>query len=185
VPLFFFMHVTRAIVEAWSRDRARSIVAAVLVGTVAMFLSAPLLAAPRMILANVHAWTDDDNFADAFQWLRDNTKPSDRCIVPPDRQDVFAKAERPTVANFQAIRYDRLPEWKDRIDALVGGSSYFDRPGWTGNLDDLRRAYDRLTPEQVSDIARRYDAACIVTSTMYPFTPLHTTGDVHIYRIGD
>jgi hypothetical protein len=136
-----------------------------------------------MVQRNFEAWTATDHVADAFDWVRRHTPTSTRCIVPVDRQDAFDRAERPIVANWQAIPYDRLPEWKRRIDALVGGESYFEGSGWHGDLDDLRAAYNRLSARQVTAIARRYGADCLVTQTDYPFPRLHREGDVSIYRL--
>jgi hypothetical protein len=183
VPLFFAMHAMRWIVERWDTDRARALLAVGVVCSVALVLSAPLLAAPRMVLANVKAWTGTDHFASAFDWLHNNTPSTTTCIVPPDRQDYFERAARPTVANWQAIRYDAVAEWRSRIDALLGTDTHFDGPGWHGELTGLRASYDRLTAAQVTKLASKYGASCIVTSTAYPFPVIHRTGDVTIYGL--
>ena len=103
-----------------------------------------MLAAPRLIRRNVQSWTTVDNMADAFGWVRKNLPHSTTCIFPLDRQDAFARAEVPQVVNWQAIPYDRLGEWKKRVDQLVGGASYFDGDVWRGGRD-IRTAFDSLT----------------------------------------
>jgi hypothetical protein len=193
VPLLFFFQAfrwaRRIVVEGRTgrrrSQRARRGAALVVVATVlvALFPTTPLLAGPRMVRRNFEAWTTTDHVANAFGWIREHTPTSTRCIVPVDRQDAFDRAERPIVANWQAIPYDRLPEWKRRIDALVGGESYFSGSGWHGDLHDLRAAYNRLSAAQVTAIARRYRADCFVTQSDYPFRLLHREGDVHIYRL--
>ncbi len=193
VPLIFFFQAFRyarrlAKPEGASRRKRRRgrrdatlVVAATL--AVAILPTSPLFAGPRMIRRNFAAWTTVDHEARAFDWIRENTPTDTRCIIPVDRQDAFDRSERPEVANWQAIPYDRLPEWKSRIDDLVGGSGYFDGPGWHGDLDDLRVAYNRLTREEVEQIADKYDASCFVSETVYPFQVLHRDGNVRVYAL--
>jgi hypothetical protein len=101
--------------------------------------------------------------------------------VPIDRQDAFALAERPIVANWQAVRYDEVADWFDRVRRLTGGEKVFaNRPV---DLTELRAAFDDLTPDQMRAIARRYDAPCLVATTRYPFPQLHRSGTVRIYRV--
>jgi hypothetical protein len=85
--------------------------------------------------------------------------------------------------NWQAIPYDRLGEWKRRIDQLVGGADYFDGHGWHGDLKDIRAAFDSLSLVQIKRISARYGATCLVTNTAYPLQLLHTEGRAHVYAI--
>ncbi len=195
VPLFFFMQLVLAASRLRERDRRRALTqrrarkrrrAAVLLGAgafVALTITSPLVAAPRMVARNVKAWTHANPEADAFDWIRTNTPTTTRCVVPVDRQDAFIRAQRPIVANWQAIRYDALPEWKRRIDRLVGGRTAF--VGYDGDIGDLRTAYNRLSARQIADIAAEYDADCIVATTAYPFPIERRFGPVRIYRIGE
>jgi hypothetical protein len=131
----------------------------------------------------VLAWTTDDTMADSFGWLRHNLPHNTTCIFPLDRQDAFERAEVPQVVNWQAIPYDRLGQWKRRIDQLVGGADYFDGHGWHGDLSKIRAAYSSLTLEQINQIATRYRATCLVTDTAYPLQLLHTEGRTKVYAI--
>lgn len=164
--------------------RRRAVVAAtVVVVAVALLPTAPLLAGPRMIRRNVAAWTAPDPTADAFRWVRDHTPRGITCIFPITRQDSFSRAERPQVASWQAIRYDRLATWHERASRLVGGPSYFAGRVWHGDLADLAAAYEHLSAEQVGAIARRYHATCLVTSAVYGFPVLHRVGSVRVYAL--
>lgn len=192
VPLVFFFQAFRYAhriattgTSRRRRRRGRRRAALVVVATFAIALvpTTPLLAGPRMVVRNVEAWTTVDHMARAFEWVRDNTPTTTRCIVPVDRQDAFDRTERPIVANWQAIPYDRLPEWRRRIDALVGGAGYFAGSGWHGDLEDLREAYDGLSTEQVDAIAERYRAGCLISETRYPYRVLHRDGDVRVYLL--
>ena len=130
------------------RRHARRDAKLVILATLAIALLPDRTAARRhraSIRRNFEAWTRDDHIAKAFDWVRENTPKDTRCIFPVDRQDSFDRAERAQVANWQAIPYDRLPEWKRRMDELVGGAKYFEGSDWHGDLPDLRAAYNRLT----------------------------------------
>jgi hypothetical protein len=167
------------------RNRARRDATLVIVATLvlAIFPTAPLFAGPRMIRRNIAAWTTVDHDARAFDWVRDNTPKDTTCIFPVDRQDSFGRSERPQVANWEAITYDRLKAWRARIDDLVGGRAYFDGPGWHGDLPDLRAAYNSLTTAQIDRIAAKYGASCLVSETRYPYQVLHRDGPVRVYAL--
>jgi hypothetical protein len=193
VPLVFFVQGVRLLLEAFAarnvprrrrrRVRRRAWLGAAALVLIALVPTSPLFAAPRLIVRNVQDWTEEDDVADSFAWIRDNTTSTTTCIVPITRQDAFALTERPQVANWQAIPYDRLVEWKRRIDQLVGGRRYFAGDQWHGSLDDLQDRYDGLTAEQVQRIARRYRASCFVSETEYPFPVAHREGDVRVYTV--
>jgi hypothetical protein len=189
IPLVFFMQLVRRVTELAEREtsvpwwRRRSVVLAGVGVVVALTITSPLLAAPRMAARTAAAWTDHDDDADAFRWIAANTPRSMRCVVPVDRQDAYQLGRRPIVATWQAIRYDDVPGWKRRVDALVGGPEFFGAEDDDADLGELRAAYDALTAEQMTAVARRYHAGCVVASTEYPFPVLHTTGGTRIYRV--
>lgn len=193
IPLIFFFQAFRyasrlATTDGLNRRRrrralrdARLVIVATL--AIAVLPTAPLLAAPRMIKRNFDAWTTVDPMSEAFDWIRENTPEHIRCIFPVDRQDSFDRAERPQIANWQAIPYDRLRQWKSRIDDLVGGPTYFAAREWHGDLPNLRAAYNHLTTAQIDAMATKYDASCLVSETEYPYQVLHRDGDVRVYAL--
>ena len=187
VPLFFFFALVQRVRRLAAAEplglrpwRRRSVALLTAGALLALVVTSPLIAAPRMVERTLKSWTENDDDADAFAWIRDHTSTRTRCVVPVDRQDVYIRAERPIVANWQAIRYDALGEWKQRVDALVGGPAAF-VPAPT-ELPALRKDYDRLRPDQIVAIAHHYGAGCIVASTQYPLPLLHRSGTVRIYR---
>jgi hypothetical protein len=72
---------------------------------------------------------------------------------------------------------------KRRVNALVGGESFFGAEDQAADLVALRRAYDALSAREILAVARRYRADCIVSTTQYPLPELHRSGDAHIYRV--
>jgi hypothetical protein len=193
VPLVFFFQAVRLSFDALAttgtsrrrrrRGRRNGSLGLIALVLIALVPASPLFAAPRLVLRNVQAWTRTDDVAEAFDWIRNNTRATTTCIIPITRQDAFARTERPQVANWQAIPYDRLPEWKHRVDQLVGGAAYFAGDEWRGSLDDLADRYDGLRLAQVERIANRYDATCFVSESRYPLPVLHREGDVRVYRV--
>ncbi len=187
IPLCFYLQLVARVRDLAATERSgtswwrrRSVLLAATGCALALVVTSPLLAAPRMVSRTAHAWFGRDDLADAFAWIRGHTPTTTRCVVPVDRQDAFMRAERPIVGTWQAIRYDDVAEWKQRVGALVGGPEYFaDR---AEDLPRLRAGYDRLTAEQLGTIADRYRATCIVTSRAYPLPLLHRTGSARIYR---
>lgn len=193
VPLVFFFQAIRLALVALAaeemprrrrrRAQRRGWLGLAALTVIALVPASPLVAAPRLVFRNFESWTHVDEVAQAFAWVRDNVPDTATCIVPIERQDAFVRSERAQVANWQAIPYDRLPEWKRRIDQLVGGRDYFDGHGWHGSLDDLADRYDGLTTKQVQRIARRYSATCFVSRSRYSFPELHREGGVRVYTV--
>jgi hypothetical protein len=187
IPLLFWYQLVERVIElrlreddrAWWRRRSTVLAGGAVV--IALAVTSPVLAAPRLAVRNVRSWTRADPEADAFRWIRAHTPTTTRCVVPVDRQDAFALGERPIVGNWQAIRYDDVAGWKHRVDALVGGGATF--PDGAVDLPFVRAAYDRLTELQMLSLARRFDADCIVATTRYPLPVLHRVGPVRIYRV--
>ena len=192
IPLLFFFHLVGRVghlrrTEPRPRSflRRPSMQLAFVGILLAVFVTSPVLAAPRMVARTLQAWVDPDDEVAAFDWIREHTPNTTRCVVPVDRQDVLMRAERPTVAIWQAIRYDSLGQWKHRITALVGGPREFTRAVKSGDeLTGLRAAYDQMSTVDITAVARKYRANCIVATTQYPLPVWHRSGTVRIYRIG-
>lgn len=191
VPLCFFFEMTRRVEEAHGREatvtsawwQRGSIRLGALATVVALVLTAPLLAGPRNVYRNTVAWLGHDDMKQAFVWVSHHVPRTETCILPVWRQDSFDFAQRPQIANWQAVRYDALADWKTRIDYLVGGGRYFDPHVYVGDNRSLERAYGGLSTRQVDAIVSRYHAGCIVTLADYPYAVLHRSGDVKVYAL--
>ena len=199
VALVFFLNLAREVAgprrpDANRARRARRTFGLALAGAaIALAVSAPVFAAPRMVERTFAAWVHPDDEVAAFEWINAETPRSTRCLVPVDRQDAFMLGARPVVANWQAIRYDDLEEWHRRVAQLVGGDRYFTDPNAPGripgrrggDLESLRGAYDALGQHQIEAIAHRYRADCIVATTRYRIPVWHRVGRVRVYRFTD
>jgi hypothetical protein len=189
IPLVFFLQLVRRVRELSARAadrpwwRRRATVLAGFGIVLALTVTSPLLAAPRMVERTVTAWVQRDDDADAFRWIAAHTPKTMRCVVPVDRQDAYARAQRPVVATWQAIRYDDVAGWKKRVDVLVGGAGFFGREDTAADLGALRDAYDHLGAVPMVALAHRYHAECVVTTARYPFPVLHRSGGTRIYRV--
>lgn len=164
--------------------RRRSVAAAALAAAVALGPTTPLLAGPRAAARTAGAWLREDPEAAAFVWVSRHVPAGTLCLLPPTRQDTFWRAQRPQVANWQALRQDALAEWRRRVVDLVGGAATFAGPGWTGEPGRLADRYDRLGRRAIRRLAVRYGAGCLVTRARHPFPVLQRVGPVTVYRLG-
>ena len=197
VALVFFVNIARQIAEVRSREhtrtwwRRRSWGLAVFALAIALVITAPLLAAPRMVARTIASWTHPDDEVSAFHWIRAHTPKTTSCVVPIDRQDAFMQSERPIVVNWQAIRYDDLNGWHRRVTELVGGDRYFSNPHAPGriagrrggDLEAMRGAYNALSQRAIVSQAHKYHATCIVATTGYQLPIWHRIGRVRVYRL--
>ncbi len=131
------------------------------------------------------SWTRaPDDFDAAFAWVAAN-EPADAVgILPPWRQDATLASERSQVVHWSMPRYDLLPEWRRRADALVGPFP----PGGTGAAPALaaqamRDHYDGLPEAELRRLAAEYGATFLVSRGRYDFPLRFQQGAVRVYDL--
>jgi hypothetical protein len=128
------------------------------------------------------AWSGSDDLQRAFIWMSYNTPPDAVAILPPWRRDAFYLTQRAQVANYEVPRMDRIPEWRVRLETLIGPLG--DTPLPDAQLAELlEERYNRLTPPRVNDVARRYGAGFLVSGAAYPYPVAFQAGRYRVYRI--
>jgi hypothetical protein len=141
---------------------------------------------------------DDGDFRNCAVWIADHTATDILVISPPWRNDAYYLMQRPLVVDWHAPRYDRMTEWKSRIEAMTGpiepdrtwAEASRDLPtNPSENLGPQARAfYAGLTAAQVEQLHRDYgrsQVAYLVTPSEYPFTPVFRSGGMTVYRLPD
>jgi len=184
--LLFFFNAGRAVVAA-GRGAARP---GLLLAAIAIALSFDSLVV-RYKAAAVTLWQawsrPADDLEHAFAWVATNVPEETVCALPPWRSDAIFIARRPTIAWWQALRYDGVHEWRARIEALGGDLSDLlasPQPVGASEVEQrIRDHYARLTTEEWRTIAARYDARYLVTESEYPFPQLFVHGRAHVYRL--
>ena len=116
---------------------------------IALFPTAPLLAAPRLVRRNVLSWTKEDDIADAFGWVRRNLP---RRPPASSRWTARTRSSEPRCRRSSTGRPSPTTGWANGSGASTSSSvvrTTSTATGWHGNLPDLRAAYDSLTLEQI------------------------------------
>ena len=115
----------------------------------------------------------------AMRWIADSTPRESTIILPPWRKDSFYRAQRAQIASWEAVRYENMQEWRNRIEAMVGPLPVGQKLPWTA----LRKPYYDLTQGTIRDLAHRYGAALILTRTGYPFPVRFGADSFAVYEI--
>ena len=147
----------------------------------------PALASPTADYAArfYQSWTHaPDDFDAAFAWVAANEPKDAIGILPPWRQDSTLASERAQVVHWSMPRYDLLPEWRRRADALVGPFP----PGGTGAAPALaalamRDHYDGLADGELRRLADETGASFLVSRGNYDFPIRFQQGPVRVYDL--
>ena len=103
---------------------------------------------------------DLENIADfraAADWISKNTPETDIVIAPPWRADAYYFLRRPLIADWHAFRYDDMPGWRARIEAMVGDLSNTDpNDPQVGDMDlHAREHFRHLTTADISGLQQK------------------------------
>ena len=122
-----------------------------------------------------------DQLTQALQWLASNTPVGATAIVPPWRKDSYYVSQRAQIASLGAVRYDRIEEWRERVELLVGPLS--DSDPAAENESRLEARYRGLSEAQISSIVERYGGEYLVSPSEYAYPLLFDTGTYRVYRL--
>jgi hypothetical protein len=183
LPLFFFLHLLCAIYRAHTIRYGSALV---VVGLVA-FACCDSLAYELgySVKRSYSAWTQqEEGVQKAFKWIATNT-PADAIIVsPPWRTDSFYLSRRGQIASWSVPRFDRLPEWRARLESLVGDMSSVRGYGTRESRTEFMASrYNALTARDIESLVRNYGAAYLVSSGTYSYPVLFNSGDYRVYSL--
>jgi hypothetical protein len=175
-PLLFFLFIAKAINEHRIRDLGKVILYAWVLA---------LLCLPNPIIEFLdkrHAISSEirignNDLFQAFKWISLNTPHGAIGIMPPWRKDVWHISKRGSVVNYRTPLYHKLPEWRERVEKLVGPV----RPNDT--TLDLQRRYEALTERSIVELSQLYEAEFIVSRTLYSFQRIAQVGTYNIYTL--
>ena len=181
VPLFFFFCLMSACHRStFLRTGGRWLLA---VGIVAL-LSFPSVAGQLIDQAKRHygyfsQYYDWDDMQKAFIWVSTNTPRDSTVILPPWRKESFYLTKRATVAHWPSPRMDRISEWQERIQALLGNFSIED--------DHLGQKweehYNRLSEAEIAAIAAKYGGDYLISEGSYRYPILFDSGTYKVYTL--
>ncbi len=113
----------------------------------------------------------------ALAWVAEETPEEAQLLGPPDRDDLFFRSERPQYVSWEAIPYDRIPEWRRRLEAVMPAGffdNYSNRSSWTDE-------FARLPQEQLLALSPAVNY--VVTTANYDLEAVFTSGEWTVYEV--
>lgn len=180
-PLFFIFTLGRTYLTAREHRPGKAFAALGLVCL--LMLNNPIGAIVDLVNDTVDQWkSEGDGFTRSAAWISENTPPGSVGIVPPWRREAWYLTRRGIVANFSFHTYDRVGEWRKRLEDLVGE---LQPRGMEDTFKAMRTHYFSLPPEKVAAMATKYKAAYFVTTGEYPFPVLHQADGWKVYSLDE
>lgn len=128
-----------------------------------------------------------DDLHRTLRWVRDHIPTGQIVIQPPWVGETFYVTRRAQIANWWANRYDKLPEWMERLEAMLGKIPPL---AVTKKQDLLQKKQDLLetnynsrTPEQIRAIVKKYGGHALVSKANYTYPVLFKTPTYRVYDL--
>ncbi len=166
--LLFFLHLSRAFVD-FSRSLSRPLLASI--GVLALIALPNAFGETFDRFYQIHrAWTSPPiREAACLDWIRTSSRPNSITIAPPWIREAWWRSRRAEFVNYYFIPYDRLPEWRKRMESL-GAKLALPSGNHPLSFDDqLTRGYQGLSLPQIEAIAAKYGANLFVSGETYGF----------------
>jgi hypothetical protein len=113
----------------------------------------------------------------AFEWVAAETPPDSQILGPPDREDLFVGTDRPQYVSWEAIPYDRVPEWRRRLESVMP-PGFFD-----GDLGGRTWEADFALLPQERLLALTPAVDYVVTTATYDLEVVFTSGQWNVYHV--
>lgn len=133
---------------------------------------------------------DDPDYLALCDMVRQQTDSSAIFLVPPSEQSFRLRARRAIVVNFKGVPQlsSELAQWRERLCDVLQVDDLSSLPcGLAAAEDAMRLRYDRLSPEQLHQIARRWGATYVVAShsiEQWKERLVCRSGKYQVYAIG-
>jgi hypothetical protein len=182
LPLFFFLHLSSALHYSSSIKRRRGLV---MVGCLALvMLGNPVGIFVETVKKHYSMWTrQEEDWEKAFKWVAKNTPSNSIIISPPWRGESFYLSQRAQIASWWIPRFDRLTEWRERLESIVGDVSGV-RPETTkARMEHMVAHYNQLTATEIASLIEKYRAAYLVSSANYSYPIIFHSGIYNVYSL--
>ncbi len=123
----------------------------------------------------------DDDPGKALLWVARHTPEAAIVLSPPQRKDAYLLSRRAQVVSWDAVPYNRLAAWRERLECLLGPLSDGERRG--AEPGGFSRAYRSRSAEEMLACARRYAATFVVTPAEYPWPVRFQSGYWRVYQV--
>jgi hypothetical protein len=184
LPLFFFFHFMRALHYFYS---LRSGMALVMAGFLALAsFGNPVTIFSDRISYHYHLLTrQEDDLEKTFKWISKNTSANSIILSPPWRNDSFYLSQRSQIVSSWIPRWDRLTEWRERLESVGGDlSAVRIRNNWyKESAERMAHHYNQLKATEIASLIEKYGAEYLVSSATYDYPVLLRSGVYKVYSL--
>jgi hypothetical protein len=113
----------------------------------------------------------------AMDWLAQHTPAESIILMTPRIGSSAYATRRAHVVHWAFTRLDRLPEWRERIEALMGPLNPREA------IPEAEARFDALSADSLLALRSRYGGDFLLTRGGYPFPRLAEVGAYRIYRL--
>jgi hypothetical protein len=113
----------------------------------------------------------------AMDWLAQHTPAESIILMTPRIGSSAYATRRAHVVHWAFTRLDRLPEWRERIEALMGPLNPREA------IPEAEARFDALSADSLLALRSRYGGDFLLTRGRYPFPRLAEVGAYRIYRL--
>jgi hypothetical protein len=184
LPLFFFLHLMSALHHCGSIKAGKGLV---MVGFLAFAsFGNPVQLFVDRVVYHYEQWTrQEGDLETAFKWIAKNTPANSIVILPPWRSDSFYFSQRAQIANLWVPRWDRLTEWRERLESVGGDlSGVRDGSNWfKESAERLAHNYNQLTATDIASLIEKYGAEYLVSPANYNYPVIFHSGIYNVYSL--
>ncbi len=135
----------------------------------------------NQVRETVQTWQSaPDDLQIVSRWIAANTPPDSLIIQSPHSRSSWYYSRRAAVASFAYPTYDRLSEWRRRINDLTGNRQI--SKGETAS-EEIETAFNRLSFEQIEELRRKYAATHLVSRADYSYPVIYKTETYKVYQL--
>ena len=182
VPLFFFLHLMSALRDS-HRVKHRVALVVLCLFAFASFGN-PFQIFVEKAKYQYSLWTrGEEDVQTAFRWIATNTPDDSIVISPPWRGDSFYYSRRAQIASWWVPRFDRLTEWRERLEVLTGDLSDVEPPTTKARMEQMTHYYSQLNETNIAFLIQRYGANYLVSSASYSYPVRFESGSYKVYSL--
>jgi len=121
----------------------------------------------------------ESDYQTAMKWINKNTSQETVVLSPPRERGSYYWSNRAQVVHWWNLRYDRLNEWQERIEALIGKVNAV-ADASPAKMDEN---YHKLVFEDITTIVTKYGATVMVSRTDYDYPLLFQSKSYKVYDL--
>ena len=124
--------------------------------------------------------TSPDDLERSLMWISQNTPQDALILAAPNNRKIYYLSQRAQIMSYSYPRYERLAEWFERLGELTGSANIPDRASSRAAIES---GFERLTPEQITQLKEKHAATHLLTRAEYDFPVIFESGSYKIYSL--